>query len=192
MDRIDLGPCGALHHRGESPRCAVLLPGARYPTRAPLLWFAREAALQAGWSVLEVLDELPDGADGFQWALDRAQRALDAAGEDPLPIGKSLTSAAAGLAADRGLAAVWLTPLMGEKLVLDGLERARRPTLLVGGSADPLWNRQAVPVNPAVDTLELDGLDHALQAPRDTELSLAALGHVTAAVAALLGRASHS
>jgi len=192
MERIDLGPCPALLHEGGRPRCAVLLPGAHYPTRAPLLWFAREAALARGWSVLEVLDELPGGAEPFEWALDRAERALDAApGEDPLVIGKSLTTAAAGLVADRGLAAIWFTPLMREPLVLDGLSRAKRPTLLVGGSEDSLWDRDTVPLNTAIETLELDGLDRALQAPGNAELSLAALRHVTAAVAALLDR-SHS
>ena len=193
MERIDLGPCPALLHEGDRDRCVVLLPGAHYPTRAPLLWFAREAALARGWGVLEVLDELPGGVEPFEWALDRAERALDAApGEDPLPVGKSLTTAATGLAADRGLAAVWLTPLMREHRVVDGLRRAGRPTLLVGGSGDPLWSRDAVPPNPAIETLELDGTDHALQAPGDVELSLAALRQVTAAVAALLDRSAHS
>lgn len=194
MERIDLGPCPALLHEGGRPRCVVLLPGAHYPTRAPLLWFAREAALARGWSVLEVLDELPEGAaEPFEWALDRAERALDAApGDNTLVVGKSLTSAATGLVADRGLPAVWLTPLMREQLVVDGLSRVARLTLLVGGSGDPLWSRETVPPNTAIETLELDGADHALQAPGDIGLSLAMLRQVTTAVAALLDRCAHS
>ena len=35
----------------------MLLPGQFYPTRAPVLWFAREAVMAAGWSALEVLGE---------------------------------------------------------------------------------------------------------------------------------------
>ena len=64
-------------HRPDAPRRVVLLPGARYPTRAPLLWFAREVAVARGYGVLEVLDEPPAGEDPFAWVRDRAQRALD-------------------------------------------------------------------------------------------------------------------
>ena len=187
MEQIDLGPCPALLHEGERERCAILLPGARYPTRAPLLWFAREAALERGWSVLEVLDELPPDAQGFEWALDRSERALAAAPTGQLVmIGKSLTSVAAGLAADRDLPAIWLTPLMREARVTEALARAAQFTLLVGGTADPLWDRDAVPANPAIETVELEGLDHALQVPGDAEASLRALGDATRAVTGFL------
>ncbi|MGB2711801.1 MAG: hypothetical protein WBC33_09825, partial [Conexibacter sp.] len=93
-------------HRPGAERRAVILPGARYPTRAPLLWFAREAAVARGYGVLEVLDEPPAGEDPFAWALDRATRALDHAssGHDVV-IGKSLSSEAALLAAERALRA---------------------------------------------------------------------------------------
>ncbi|HEY1520685.1 MAG TPA: hypothetical protein VGF91_29950 [Solirubrobacteraceae bacterium] len=42
MERVDLGPCQAIHHDGDPDRVAVLLPGQFYPTRAPALWFALE------------------------------------------------------------------------------------------------------------------------------------------------------
>ena len=61
MRRIDLGPCAALLHDGDPARCAILLPGMRYTTQGPLLWFARSVALSRGWSALELLDSLPDG-----------------------------------------------------------------------------------------------------------------------------------
>ena len=41
-----------LQHEGDPDRCAVLLPGVRYFSQAPLLWFAREAAQARGWSVV--------------------------------------------------------------------------------------------------------------------------------------------
>src|SRR3954464_7954857 len=102
MRRIDLGPCAGLVHERDPGRWVVVLPGMRYTTQAPLLWFAREAAAQRGHTVLEVLDSLPDDADPSGWARDRARRALDhAAGHagDIVVVGKSLASAAAGLAA---------------------------------------------------------------------------------------------
>src|SRR4051812_50140034 len=90
----------------------------QYSTQAPLLWFAREVAAARGWSALEVLDSLPDGAEPFGWARDRARRALDRASEEAgevAVIGKSLASGAAGLVADRGVPAGWLTPLLNER-----------------------------------------------------------------------------
>ena len=54
-----------LQHEGDPDRCAVLLPGVRYFSQAPLLWFAREAAQARGWSVVEVDERAPDGEDPF-------------------------------------------------------------------------------------------------------------------------------
>ena len=48
MRLVDLGPCAALLHEHDPDRCVVVLPGMRYTTQAPLLWFAREAAERHG------------------------------------------------------------------------------------------------------------------------------------------------
>jgi hypothetical protein len=192
---LDLGPCRATLHEGDLERCAVLLPGMRYGSQAPLLWFARSAARQQGWSALEVVDALPDDEEPFAWARDRAERGLDAVpppaaagGGVVAVVGKSLASAAAGVVADRGLPAVWLTPLVREAPVADGLARVRAPALLVGGGADRSWDAGAVPDNAALEVLELPGLDHLLEAPGDVAASLRALGTVTDAVAGFLAR----
>src|SRR5919199_4122826 len=109
---LDLGPCAATLHEGDPGRCVVLLPGMRYGTQAPLLWYARAAARAQGWSALEVVDGLPDDEEPFAWARDRAERALDAvpgaraaggSGVAVVVVGKSLASGAAGVVADRGL-----------------------------------------------------------------------------------------
>lgn len=166
-------------HRPGAERRVVLLPGARYPTRAPLLWFAREVAVARGYGVLEVLDEPPAGEDPFAWVRDRALRALD---HEPSPldvvIGKSLSSDVAGLAAERGLPAVWLTPLLDRPGIVAALARTVRPTLLVGSTADPTWRAEALPPNVMLELLELAGLDHALQEPGDPHHSLKQLGKV--------------
>jgi hypothetical protein len=175
-------------HRPEAPRRVVLLPGARYPTRAPLLWFAREAAVARGFGVLEVLDEPPAGEDPFAWVRDRARRALD---HQPtaldVVIGKSLSSDVADIAADRGLPAIWLTPLLDREGILGALERTPRPTLLVGSTADPTWRPDALPDNVMLDRLQLEGLDHGLQLPGDPQASLAALKKVVRKVDRFLG-----
>jgi hypothetical protein len=176
--RVDLGPCAGLLHENDPERCVVVLPGMQYSTQAPLLWFAREVAAARGWSALEVLDALPDGAEPFGWARDRARRAFDRAAEDAgevVVVGKSLASAAAGIVADRGLPAVWLTPLLNERRVADDLSRAPRPALVVGGSADEAWAPDALADSGLLRIVQLDGLDHSLQRPGDPRASLDAL-----------------
>jgi hypothetical protein len=175
--RVDLGPCAGLLHENDADRCAVVLPGMQYSTQAPLLWFAREVAAARGWSALEVLDALPDDAEPFGWARDRARRALDhlAGAAEVVVIGKSLASGAAGLVADRALPAVWLTPLLDRERVVDDVSRAARPALLIGGSADDTWVPDALADNGLLQVVQLDGLDHSLQRPGDPTASLDAL-----------------
>ena len=187
--RVDLGPCAGLLHENDPDRCVVVLPGMQYTTQAPLLWFAREIAAARGWSALEVLDSLPDGAEPFGWARDRARRALDHVGAaaDVVVVGKSLASAAAGLAADRGLPAVWLTPLLDRERVVDDLSRAARPALLVGGSADESWVPDALADSGLLQVVQLDGLDHSLQRPGDPGASLDALRAIAERIDRFLG-----
>jgi hypothetical protein len=188
-ERVDLGSCTALRHDGDPERCAVLLPGQFYPTRAPVLWFAREAAMAGGWSTLEVLGEPGLYEDPLAWERGAGERALEAAGgARVLVIGKSLASLLAGMVSDRNLPAVWLTPLLTEPSVLDALARTRRPTLVAGGSADAVWRADAIPANPAIQALELPGADHALQVPGDPSASLDALRRLTVAVGELAHR----
>jgi hypothetical protein len=180
--RIDLGPCAGLVHEHDSDRWVVVLPGMQYTTQAPLLWFAREAAEQRGFTVLEVLDSLPEGADPAGWARDRARRALDhaaAGARETVVVGKSLASTAAGLAADRLLPAVWLTPLLDQRRVLDDVARASRPVLLAGGSDDATWRPDALPDSGLLEIVHLEGLDHSLQRAGDPAASLQALRAVT-------------
>lgn len=175
-------------HRPEAERRVVILPGARYPTRAPLLWFAREVALAKGFGVLEVLDEPPAGEDPFAWIRDRAQRALD---HQPAPttvvIGKSLASDVADLAADRELPAIWLTPLLDRANVRAALARATAPFLMVGGTADPTWQPQTIPPSALASQLELVEHDHSLQRPGEPFTSLGSLKKVTKQVERFLG-----
>jgi hypothetical protein len=178
-ERIDLGPARAIRHDGDPRRCAVLLPGRAYPTRAPALWFAREAVMSRGWSALEVLGEPGEHDDPVEWERDCANRAFAASGaERPLVIGKSLASLLAGEIAERDLPAVWLTPLLNEAEVIDGLARTRRPALLVGGNNDPAWLAHRVPDNPAIEVLELPGVDHAVQIPGNPRASVDALARL--------------
>jgi hypothetical protein len=174
-----------LKHDGDESRCAVILPGVRYFSQAPLLWFAREVAQAHAWSVIEVDERAPQDEEPFEWMRGQARRALDAAaGADKVVvIGKSLGSAAAPMVSGP---AIWLTPLLIRPEVAQAILAATAPTLLVGSPDDPTWDGGTESGNPALEVLELDGLDHALQVSGDPLASLDALRRVTERVGAFL------
>ena len=178
-----------LQHEGDPSRCAVILPGIRYFSQAPLLWFTREAAQAGGWSVVEVDERAPRDQEPFGWMRGQAEHALEAASgaERVVVIGKSLGSVAATLVDGP---AVWLTPLLNQPEVAAAIGSATEPTLLVGSTADPTWAGGAPRGNESIEVLELEGLDHSLQVTGDPTASLAVLGDVTARVGAFLERLS--
>jgi predicted alpha/beta-hydrolase family hydrolase len=180
-----------LQHEGDPSRCVVLLPGVRYFSQAPLLWFAREAAQAGGWSVVELDERAPGDQDPFAWMRAQAQRALEATNAGSVVvIGKSLGSAAAPLVAERGLSAVWLTPLLTRPDVVEALGANGAPALAIGSPDDPSWGDGELPANDALEVMKLPGLDHSLQVSRDPLASLDVLRDVTARVAAFLERLS--
>ena len=79
-----------------------------------------------------------------------------ATGAAPVVISKSLGSLAAPVVADRGLPAVWFTPLLTDEPTVAALRRATGPCLLVGGTADRFWDGQAARSLP-VEVVEVDG-----------------------------------
>jgi pimeloyl-ACP methyl ester carboxylesterase len=104
-----------------------------------------------------------------------------ATGTAPVIIGKSLGSLAAPVVADRGLAAVWFTPLLTDEPTVAALLRATGPCLLVGGTADQYWDGQAArSITP--DIVEIDGADHGMFVPDQLAASATVLGQVITAV----------
>lgn len=191
---VDLGVCRGHVFDGGADRWAILLPGAGYPVTAPLLWFAREAALAGGWNVLAVSDTFNRTDDPLRWVEERAQAAIrhvDGA-TPPLLIAKSLTSLAAPLAARLGLPAVWLTPLINaagasvSQVVTDGLAAASAPCLLVGGTADPSWDAAIARSVPRAEVLEIGDADHLLQITGDPAGSVDVLHRVVSTVATFI------
>jgi hypothetical protein len=176
-----------LQHEGDPSRRAVVLPGVRYFSQAPLLWFAREAAQARGWSVVEVDERAPDDQEPFEWMRGQARRALETAAGPGLTVvvGKSLGSVAAPMVTGP---AVWLTPLLVQDPIVEALEATEAPTLLVGSPADPTWGGGRIPDNPALEVLELEDLDHSLQVSGDPLASLDVLRTVTARVGSFFER----
>lgn len=105
----------------------------------------------------------------------------------PVVIGKSLGSLAAPLVADRGLPAVWFTPLLTDEPIVLALRRATASCVLVGGTADRLWGgRTARSVSPHV--VEVDAADHGMFVPGQLSASAAVLAQVMSAVELFLAQ----
>jgi hypothetical protein len=164
-------------------RTALVLPGARHGPHAPLLMYAADAAEARGaqlrhlhWDPPYDIESTPIEQAG-PWVSAR----LPAVADDTLLIGKSLGSHGAALAAERGLPAVWLTPLLTIEPVVDALRRATAPFLLVGGTADRVWDGGlARKLSPHV--LEVDGANHGMYLPGRLVRSTEVLGRVATAV----------
>ncbi|UFN43468.1 alpha/beta hydrolase [Nocardioides okcheonensis] len=128
---------------GASRGVALVAPGRSYPPTAPLLDFAKVALLQHGFTVQQIWwDSLTRGEEESEpWV--RRHVAAAHAQEDAdhvLVVGKSLGTLAASYAAERGLDAIWLTPLLTTPAVVEALGANAGRQLVVGGLADELWD----------------------------------------------------
>jgi pimeloyl-ACP methyl ester carboxylesterase len=160
IQRIDLGICAAYEYEGDPSRTAIALPGALL-AGMPALWFAFEQLFAQGWRVILVWDEFLDRSqDPWEWSRARAEAAAEYAGDVRLVIGKSLTTRAAAVAAERSWPAVWLTPVFDAETI-EALRARTAPALFVGGAEDPLWDG-ALARELSDDVLELAGADHGL------------------------------
>ena len=169
-------------------RSAILAPGGNSSVDVPALMFARLAVQRRGGRAHPIVWDLAASRDFTaqrQRVVSQVESAVDeltaAAGAAPLVVGKSLGSLAAPLVADRGLAAVWFTPLLTDEPTVAALRRATGPCLLVGGTADPYWNGQTAR-SLAADVVEIDGADHAMVVPGRLTESAAVLGQIITAV----------
>jgi hypothetical protein len=190
ISEVDLGPCPGRAFDQGADGWVIILPGANYGPDAPLLWFAREAALASGRNVLAVWDTFDWASDPMLWVEERAEAAIRHADatRPPLIVAKSLTTLAAPLASRLALSAVWLTPLIHSaeaavsKAVRAGLAANTAPSLLVGGTADAAWDGGKARTFPNAMVVEIADADHVLQVPGDPARSIEALRMVTAAV----------
>lgn len=164
---------------------AVVIPGGRFGPAAGLLMYAGAVAERRGvtvhphsWSQEPPAPFEPQ-VEG--WVYNEVTPLLGVLGGRPLLIAKSLGTNAAALAAERSLPAVWLTPVLTVPWVSAALARATAPFLLVGGTADELWDGAlARRLGPHV--LEVEGADHGMSVPGPLTDSIAVLGRVVVAM----------
>ena len=177
-----------------SERAAVLVPGGGYTADGPLLMYAGLAVERRGGYAHRIAWAPPESwTTSHGWVAAQVAAALDetavATGVSAsVVIGKSLGSLAAPLVADRGLAAVWFTPLLTDQPTVVALRRAAAPCLLVGGTADRSWDGPvARSITPYV--VEVAAADHGMFVPGELSASAAVLGQVMTAIEGFLDEA---
>jgi hypothetical protein len=151
---VDLGPA-----RDETG-LLVVLPGRGYHPDKPLLRVAAEVAADLRWRVRQVWWEAPDDASPA-WA--GAELAAAAQGYDgPIRVlAKSIGSFAAPAVAASSYPACWLTPLLGQPAIVEGIRANVAAQMVVGGTADSLWDSAVAATLPG-EVLELPGANHSL------------------------------
>ncbi len=168
-------------------RAAVLVPGGGYTVDGPLLMYAGLAVRRRGGHAHRIAWTPPESwTESHAWVASRVAAAIDESAAAtgvtaPVVIGKSLGSLAAPLVADRGLAAIWFTPLLTDEATVLALRRATAPCLLVGGTADQCWDGPAAR-SVTRHVIEVDAADHGMFVPGGLAASAAVLGQVMTAV----------
>ena len=161
----------------------MVLPGRGYDADRPALRVVREELLAAGHRVLTL------SWDGPAPSREQTPELVRTLLHDLRPnvvVAKSLTTLGLPVAADLGLAGIWLTPLLDEPDVGHAAARSHARTLVVGGTADPSWNRTLAHESDR-EVLELLGADHSLEFPDDPAASAAALELLRGGVREFLG-----
>ena len=158
---VDLGPS-----RDETG-LLVVLPGRGYHPDKPLLAIATQLAVDLGWRVRQVWWQAPESAD-VDWAgAELAAAVVDYDDGGPVRLlAKSLASLAAPAAAQAAYPSCWLTPLLGRADMVEGIGANPAAQLLVGGTADDLWDTAVAATlgtrAARAELLELPRADHSL------------------------------
>jgi pimeloyl-ACP methyl ester carboxylesterase len=172
---------------------ALVLPGRMFGPGSPLPMYTGDVAARRGatvhrheWTTTPPPIPGTDDQERMDWVRAQVVPVLDGLAGTPLLIGKSLGSYACGVAADRDLPAVWLTPLLTSPPVVAALERTRAPFLLVGGTGDESWDAGTAR-RLTRHVHEVPDADHGLYVPGPLTASITVLAGVVEAVDAFLG-----
>jgi hypothetical protein len=183
---------------GPSGRVAVVLPGSGYSPSHPLLEFGRQSLLQHGWTVQQLWWDQPRGVhereETSTWVRQQATSALDAEADADslLVLAKSIGTLASPLVAQRGLDAIWLTPLFSTRATIEAIRADAdmgAHQLLVGGLSDPEWDSEIandLATHEGIDVAEFADATHFMHAPNDALRSVEIQAGVCRAVDAFL------
>ncbi len=151
-------------HEGDPDRVVTLLPGRGYPHDAPLLHYTREVFTRHGWTARDV--EWRDGSDTpFDAAAAQATAALDeVTASTQVVVAKSLGTLVMPYAVAHRLRGVWLTPVLVDPEIEAASQQLSPVDLLVGGTADALWDQEVARSAPA-RVFQVEGADHGMELP---------------------------
>ena len=188
-------PNAFIYHKPAASKLMILLPGRGYTCDHPVMHYTRRVALDKGYDVLslqygfQITGRDSDRAYVWDDVWQAATPVLEGGYEHLCLVGKSLgTPLAAQLArevAHESVSLILLTPVAG------AVEAAGdHRTLAVIGTADHFYQPETVEATagqPNIAWQVLEGLNHALEAPGDWQLSIKALDNVINACYAFLG-----
>ncbi len=187
----------------DTDHLALVLPGFGYSCDMPLLYFTVNHLLDGGTDVLQVEYQYNERQDYRTLEPHERQRWLQedvsAAWQAALAqrkyqrftvIGKSLgTRAMPTLISTEPLlkeaCTIWFTPMWQEASVAAWLRRSTQPTLVVIGTADPLYTEtlaEEIAANEHCTVTVLPDVDHSLEIPGKIIRSVQSLEHALIAV----------
>lgn len=165
-------------HDGDPDRVVTVLPGRGYGPDAPLLHFAAAVFRRAGWTIRDMRWSGGTSTTGDA-ASAQATEALDAVDAPThVIVAKSLGTVAMPYAVEHGVRGVWLTPVLVDPEIELAVTRLSGVDLLVGGTADQLWDAEVAASSPA-RVLQIDAADHGLEVQDSVLDSIDVLRSVT-------------
>lgn len=179
---------------GPSSKVAIVLPGSGYSPSHPLLEFGRQSLLQHGWTVQQLWWDQPRGIHDrdatSEWVREQASAVLDAEADcdQLLVVAKSLGTLASPVVAERGLDAIWMTPLFSMPGSIEAIQAGAANgahQLLVGGLCDPEWHSGAaneLASHEAIEVAEFADATHFMHVPDNARRSIEIQAGVTLAV----------
>jgi hypothetical protein len=179
----------------------IILPGYRYSSEMPPLYYAARILLEGGADVLRIeytyyrtdFPKRPE-SEQDQWLSSDVFAACEAAlsrrAYDTITlIGKSMGTIAMGqLLADsrfQSATCVWLTPLLTMDWLCSRIEQTRPRSLFIIGAADKFYRPEILKRLEHITAgrnLVIEGVNHALEIPGDIPKSLAALDQIVQAL----------
>lgn len=165
-------------------RRVLVLPGSGYSVDLPGLQLPMRALALAGWQVWAASWDVRDAQDRTAAegvVVGAAEQFRGLVGSAPqLVLAKSLGTMGAGWVADRGVPAVWTTPLLTDDQCVADIARGTAPALLLAGSRDHTWDDDAAQ-RTGKPTRLIAGADHAWHTG-DWREEIEVLRHLVAAV----------